>query len=253
MSDQPDPLPAPAPAPLTIRPGHREVVSFVRRSQRLSPSQEKAWTTYADWVIDVPRGEGEVSVAEDAHPWDLAEIFGADRADRPLVVEIGSGNGEAMAAMALARPELNFLALEVYRPQLASALGRFGREGVSNVRVAMVNAVEALHRLLPPESLAQVWTFFPDPWHKSRHNKRRLISPDFAELVASRLQPDGLWWIATDWADYSEQIAEVLQQAPWFIPTAVPSGVLGRPVTKYQQRGIDAGRSIYEHAVRKRG
>ena len=145
----------------------------------MNASQEKAWTTLADdLVIRVPARELSTSVHPDAHV-DWAATFGREA---PLFVEIGSGRGEALVALAEQHPEANVVAFEVFQPAVASPLGRINRHGVTNVRVVLANGVEGLEHLFAPATVAELWTFFPDPWHKARHHKRRLVGPELAGL-----------------------------------------------------------------------
>ncbi|WP_342373161.1 tRNA (guanosine(46)-N7)-methyltransferase TrmB [Propioniciclava soli] len=227
---------------------HREVVSYVRRSARMNPSQEKAWDSHAGrLVVDIPPRVTSTSVHPEAHvDWDA--VFGR-RA--PLAVEIGSGRGEALVALAEAHPDWNIVAFEVFQPAVASTLGRIARQGVENVRIVLANGVEGLTVLVPPASLTELWTFFPDPWHKPRHHKRRLVSPDFAALVAARLTPSGTWRLATDWADYAEAMRAVLDAAPGLVNAHASDGgwaprFAERPLTKYEARGLAAGRTVYD-------
>ena len=170
--------------------------------------------------------------------------------EAPMIVEIGSGVGEATAALAAARPEHNVLALEVWRPGVADTLWRVAEAGATNVRLCSVDAVWTMEHLIEPGSLAELWTFFPDPWHKKRHQKRRLVNADFARLVGTRLVPGGTWRLATDWADYAEQMIEVLDAEP-----SLEGGVVERwderPVTKFERKGIAAGRAITDLAYRR--
>lgn len=236
----------------------REVVSFVRRSTRMNTSQHKAWQTGRErWMVEVPRERTDTSVAPDAHV-DWATEFGRT-AD--LVVEIGSGKGHSLAAMAAADPERDHVAFEVFQPALASTMIKLKAAGVDNVRLVEANGATALERLFEPASVAELWTFFPDPWHKSRHAKRRLVQADFGALVASRLTPSGVWRIATDWAEYAEHCRQVLDEHPdlenvHLDPDDAESGwaprLPARPVTKYEQRGLDAGRAVFDLTYRRR-
>ena len=215
----------------------------------MNASQEKSWTTLADdLVIRVPARELSTSVHPDAHV-DWAATFGREA---PLFVEIGSGRGEALVALAEQHPEANVVAFEVFQPAVASTLSRINRHGVTNVRVVLANGVEGLEHLFAPATVAELWTFFPDPWHKPRHHKRRLVSPEFAELVASRLVPGGQWRLATDWADYAEHAREVLDAEPGLAPCQEGPAPRweSRPVTKYEARGIAAGREIVDLCYR---
>lgn len=224
------------------------MVSFVRRSTRMNESQRKAWDAHrAAWVIDdLPMVEMHTSLAPEA-TIDPATIFGRAA---PLAVEIGSGAGENAVALALARPELNIIAFEVFLPAVASTLSRIARAGVTNVRIIPRDGAQGLATLFDTGELAELWTFFPDPWHKGRHHKRRLVNPGFADLVADRLAPGGLWYLATDWADYAEHVHEVLDEHPGF--AAEHRRMPHRPETKYERRGIEAGRRIHDLAYRRR-
>lgn len=222
----------------------------------MNESQQRAWDRYYDdWVIDVPARETSTSISPTASI-NLREIFGRELEDTSgksnLIIEIGSGNGETLIPHAAAHPELNYLSFEVFQPSVASMLSRMGREGVSNVRVILANGVEGLQRLIEPESVRELWTFFADPWHKKKHHKRRLINRDFGALVASRLTTDGCWRIATDWADYAEWITDELHGHPDLVGGPVPRWA-GRTETKYERRGIDAGREIHDFCYRRRG
>lgn len=226
---------------------HREVTSFVRRSARMRPKQRVAYAAQADrFVLVVPQGETDTSVAVDAPRLDLAAIFGREA---PLIVEIGSGPGESLVPMALARPDVDLLAFEVYQPAVARLVSRLAREYVGNVRVLCADAVGGLSRLLPSEGLHELWTFFPDPWPKTRHRKRRLIGPGFADLAVSRLEPGGRWRLATDWPDYAAQMRAVLGAHPALVAEA--SDRADRPTTRFERRGQAAGRPIVDLVYRR--
>ncbi|MCW5950965.1 MAG: tRNA (guanosine(46)-N7)-methyltransferase TrmB [Propionibacteriaceae bacterium] len=230
----------------------RDVVSYVRRSARMNPSQQKAWARLrGHWVLDLPSAARVTSVAEDARI-DPAVAFGREA---PLLVEIGSGNGDVVAAVAQARPEANLLAFEVFEPAVASTLSKLERAGVTNVRLVVADGSQAVATALPDAAITELWTFFPDPWHKARHHKRRLVNPAFAAVAARKLVPGGCWRLATDWADYAEHAREVLGAEPGLAvcqdgPT--PRWEL-RPVTKYEARGIAAGREIVDLCYRSVG
>lgn len=231
-----------------VPPWRTKPVSFTRRGGRLTDRQQAAWDALAaTFVVDVPRSGPSTSV-DPSFRLDPPTAFGRSR---PLVVEIGSGRGEALVAAALAEPDANFLGLEVYVPGVAQTLVSIRHAGLTNVRLAIVNAPEAFATTLPPASAREVRTWFPDPWHKKRHHKRRLITVEFTELVARVLEPGGVWRIATDWDDYAEWIAEVLAASPFVEGGAVPR-FDARPQTRFEGKGLAAGRAIHDFEARLR-
>lgn len=218
----------------------REVVSYARRGSRFTPRQQEAWDAHHDaWVIPL-------EAAEDL-AFSLPEWFGREA---PLIVEIGSGVGEATAALAARLPDHDILALEVWRPGIADGLRRVADAGVSNVRFCEVDAVWMLSTRLGEGALDELWTFFPDPWPKSRHHKRRLVSPSFATLAASRLRLGGVWRLATDWAEYAEHMTGVLGAERRLVGGPVDRWD-ERPVTKFERKGVTAGRPITDLAYRR--
>ena len=218
----------------------REVLTYARRGSRFTAKQQRAWDTYADrlWISD-----DEVDKAG----FSFAACF---ETEQPLIVEIGSGIGEATAALAAQRPSYNVLGFEVWRPGVAESLGRVGDLGLTNVRMCSVDAVWCVEHLLGPGELAELWTFFPDPWHKKRHHKRRLVNPDFARVSATRLAPGALWRLATDWVEYADQAREVLDAEPLLEGGPVPRWE-DRPVTRFERRGVAEGREIVDLAYRR--
>ena len=240
-------------APIGREGFRNKPVSFIRRSGRMAPRHEKALALHGEhFVIEVPRGEAFTSVDTD-FVFDAATEYGRSA---PLIVEVGSGQGEAVLVAAGARPDVDFLALEVYPPGIARTVLHAADRGLDNVRVAEVNAPEALATMLPAGSVAEVWVFFPDPWHKAKHVKRRLVEPSFVELVSRVLVPGGIWRLATDWLPYAEQIAAVVGPSSEFEslgPDA--SGIVerfdGRALTGFEKKGMAAGRVITDFAFRK--
>jgi tRNA (guanine-N7-)-methyltransferase len=220
----------------------REVLSYSRRGNRFTPRQAEAWAAHhEDWVIP--------DEAADLPGFSFSDWFGREA---PLIVEIGSGVGEATAALAAARPAYDVLAFEVWRPGVADTLWRLDEAGATNVRLVSVDAVWCLETLVAESSLAELWTFFPDPWPKTRHHKRRLVTPAFARLAASRLEPGATWRLATDWADYAEQMRRVLDAEPGLEGGPVPRWE-ERPVTRFERKGLEAGRTITDLAYRRTG
>jgi tRNA (guanine-N7-)-methyltransferase len=222
----------------------REVLSYTRRGSRLSAQQSAAWNRRAGqwWIPD--------EVADEA-AFDPGRWFGRQA---PLIVEIGSGNGEATAALAASRPSYNVLGFEVWHPGVAETLLHLERTGATNVRLISVDAVWSMEHLLRPDTVTELWTFFPDPWPKKRHHRRRLVSRPFGGLAASRLVPGGRWRLATDWPDYAEWMREVLDAEPLLENEhggAAPRWV-DRPETRFERRGVRAGRPITDLTYRRR-
>ncbi|UGT40708.1 tRNA (guanosine(46)-N7)-methyltransferase TrmB [Nocardia yamanashiensis] len=228
--------------------GHRlfpRVTSFRSRRGAISATQEAAWDRM--WPV-IGRDVSDDKL--DADAW-----FGRSA---PLIIEIGCGTGTATAAMAQAEPQFNLIGIEVYRPGLAQLVQRVEREGIDNIRLLRGDAVDVLENMIAPESLTGVRVFFPDPWPKARHHKRRLLQPATLSLIASRLRPGGVLHVATDHADYAEWIAEVGKGESQFIgmneatggdPEAyrenAPIG-FERPITKFERKGLSAGSAITE-------
>ena len=221
----------------------REVLSYSRRGSRLNARQEAAWERWSGtrWIPDE---------AVDAHDFDLRSFFGREA---PLVVEIGSGVGEATVALAATRPAYDVLGIEVWAPGVADTFHRMEQAGVSNVRMISVDAVWTLEHLLRPGSVHELWTFFPDPWPKQRHHRRRLVVPGVAHIAASRLAPGGLWRLATDWDDYAEQMESVLDAEPLLenVHRGPAPRWEDRPLTRFERRGLEAGRSITDLTYRR--
>ncbi|MGO3358814.1 MAG: tRNA (guanosine(46)-N7)-methyltransferase TrmB [Bifidobacterium crudilactis] len=269
--------PARAAGPESESGAHRPVLSFVRRSGRLDKRLQKAWDRYSsEYLIELNDSDTSLGVREGMR-------FGRNSIKRywgnthPLVVEVGTGQGENIAAAAAAHPELNFLALEVYDPGIAHTMLLAGKQGLTNLRIAQVNAPE-LFACMDGGSIAEVWTFFPDPWPKMKHHKRRIIQDSFARAVSEALVKDGLWRIATDIEDYALHVHEVLDTMNCLtnvgdvtvsLPTAhVGKGNAGeaanlphqdfiesarfegRVLTNFENKGIAAGRVIHDFTYR---
>jgi tRNA (guanine-N7-)-methyltransferase len=167
---------------------------------------------------------------------------------RPLVLEIGSGMGETTAAIAAAQPDTDFIAVEVHGPGVGSLLKRIDEQGLKNLRVIRHDAVEALEHMIADASLAGMHHFFPDPWPKKRHHKRRLVQPPFAALAARKLAPGGYLHAATDWPDYAAQMAEVFDAEPMLMRAAARE----RPATKFERRGVRLGHEVRDLVYRRR-
>lgn len=217
----------------------RTIRSFVRRTGRTTAGQAKAFTDAGPKFL-LPYA---------AAPVDLEAVFGRAA---PTILEIGFGMGEATAHIAALMPEKNFLCCEVHTPGVGALLKRIGEQDLENIRILQHDAVEVLDHMLPPGSLDGVHIFFPDPWHKKKHNKRRLIQPPLIAKLAARLKPGGYLHCATDWQPYAEQILEVLSAEPLLKNTADDSQggyapkPAYRPLTKFENRGIKLGHGVWD-------
>ena len=200
----------------------------------MSPAQQRA----CDELL--PRYGVEAS-----GPLDFAALFGNAH---PVVLEIGFGMGETTAAIAAAHPHVNFLGVEMHLPGVGALLRRIDAQGVANVRVVRRDAVEVVEHLLPLASLAGIHVYFPDPWPKKRHHKRRLLQPPFVHALARRLAPGGYLHVATDWQPYAEEILATLSAEPLLANSAegfAPRPVW-RPLTKFEQRGLARGHAVFD-------
>jgi tRNA (guanine-N7-)-methyltransferase len=220
---------------MTDAPHPRQIRSFVRRAGRQTRAQERAlaelWPRFG---LDAP--------AEGSSPaLDLEAAFGRKA---PCILEIGFGNGDALVAMAAESPERNFLGAEVHAPGVGHCLLAIERLSLTNVRLLMQDAVEVLRDRLPGRNLAGVHLYFPDPWHKKRHHKRRLVQPEFVALLGARLAPGGYFHVATDWPDYAAHIQSVMAGSPGFTAAAPAAG--HRPRTRFEARGERLGHPIWE-------
>ena len=218
----------------------REVLSYSRRGNRFTPRQAQAWATHHQrWVVP--------DDAVDDPGFDWTTWFGRAA---PMIVEIGSGVGEATAVLAAARPDHNVVGLEVWTPGIADTLWRLEEAGADNVRLCGVDATWSMEHLVEPDSLAGLWIFFPDPWPKQRHHKRRLVTPTFAAVAASRLRHGAEWRLATDWGHYAEQMQKVLDAEPLLEGGRVERWV-ERPVTRFERKGREVGRDIVDLCYRR--
>lgn len=224
-------------------------VSFTRRGGRLTERQEnaRAWAA-GRYLLEVP-DHGPSTSVDPAYVFDAPSMFGRTA---PLVVEIGSGRGEALVHAAMEQPDHDFLGLEVYVPGVAQTLVTMRHRRVTNIRLAVVNAAEALTTMLPDESVRELRIWFPDPWPKARHHKRRLITQDFARLAVRVLEPGGRLRLATDWEHYAEQVREVISHSPELRGGEWAPRFEGRPLTRFERKGINAGRVIRDINAVKR-
>lgn len=227
-----------------LQAGHpRRIRSFVRREGRMTDGQKTALERL--W----PRYGLEIS----AQTYDLAKIFGR-RA--PVILEIGFGNGEHLLSRAQHEPQHDFIGVEVHRPGVGRVLHHAEKAGLNNLRAASHDAVELLQQSIADGALHEIVIYFPDPWHKTRHHKRRLIQPEFAALLARKVVRGGRLLLATDWAHYAEQMLEVLNAAAEFENAAadgrfVPRHVT-RPKTRFEARGERLGHEVFDLEYRRR-
>jgi tRNA (guanine-N7-)-methyltransferase len=219
----------------------RPIRSFVLRAGRMGPGQARALAELGPRYL-VPWAP---------RPLDFEALFGRRG---PVVVEIGFGMGAATAAIAAALPGTGFLGIEVHAPGVGALLKRIGEAGLGNVRIVQHDAVEVFEHMLAPASLAGIHVFFPDPWHKARHAKRRLIQPPFVALLASRLAPGGTLHLATDWEPYAAQMLEVLEAEPALVNTTGGYAVrpAHRPPTKFEERGMARGHVVRDLVFARR-
>ena len=229
---------------------HPPIASYVHHRNRLTEGQQHAWDRW--WPV---RGRDVADLLSGAEAYDPPAWFGRTA---PLVLEIGSGMGESTAALAAASPDVDHLAVEVYEPGLAQLLMRMADADLTNLLLLRGDAVALLRERVPPSSLAGIRIFFPDPWPKRRHRKRRLVQPGFVALAASRLIPGGTLHLATDWADYAVQMRAVCEAEPALENTAAdrPGGWTPRPdwrpVTKFEHRARLEGREVRDLIYRAR-
>ncbi|MEE9446298.1 MAG: tRNA (guanosine(46)-N7)-methyltransferase TrmB [Cocleimonas sp.] len=219
----------------------RQVRSFVLRQGRLTKSQSLALKT--QWpIFGIERADSTLN---------LESLF-QDRA--PLTLEIGFGDGVSLATMAEQLKEKNFIGIEVHRPGVGRLLHLINEKQLTNLRVMDDDAVEIIKYRIPEKSLDRVQLFFPDPWHKKRHNKRRIVQPSFVSLISSRLKKDGVFHMATDWEPYAEHMAEVMEASTEFVSLSdspFSPKPDERPTTKFETRGLKLGHGVWDLLYKK--
>jgi tRNA (guanine-N7-)-methyltransferase len=221
---------------------HRHIRSFVLRAGRLTPAQERAlaelWPSYG-----VEFGAGAL---------DLAAIFGRDA---PRCLEIGFGAGEVIGSLAEHHPDIDYVGIEVHRPGVGRLLLRAEQAGLRNLRVICADAVEVLRDGIADDSFDEILVFFPDPWHKKRHHKRRLIEPVFVAALSAKLRAGGVLRLATDWQAYAEQMLAVCNASPGFESVSADGTYVPRPdfrpPTRFERRGARLGHGVWDLAYRK--
>jgi tRNA (guanine-N7-)-methyltransferase len=246
VTDTASPSPAPDDNP-SAPPDHvahpRTVRTFVRRAGRTTLGQARAFEELGPRFLLPYTGQ----------PLDYAAAFGRTA---PVVLEIGFGMGDATAHIAGVMPDMDFLCCEVHEPGVGALLKRIGEQDLANIRIVQHDAVEVMDHMLPPQSLQGVHIFFPDPWHKKKHNKRRLIQPELVARLVQRLRPGGYLHCATDWEPYARQMLAVLGAEPLLANTAqAPDGFAPkpayRPLTKFENRGLKLGHGVWDLVFRR--
>lgn len=214
--------------------------SYARRGSRLNAGQRLAWdANAARWVIP--------PAIQTAPGFELLQRF---ERPAPVVVEIGFGVGDALAKLAVARPDCNVIGFEVWQPGVAECLAALGTTAASNVALSTLDAAWCFEHIVAPSSITELWTFFPDPWPRARHHKRRLVDPTFASLAASRLVPGGVWRLATDWPHYADQMRTVLDGVPT-LTGGITERYADRPITRFERRALTAGRPVTDLRYRR--
>jgi tRNA (guanine-N7-)-methyltransferase len=215
----------------------RHIRSFVLRQGRFTPAQQRAFDDH--WE--------HFGLAPSSTPPDYVKIFARAA---PLVLEIGFGNGEQLLHAGLHEADKNFIGIEVHRPGVGRLMNALAAHQVENVRLYNHDAIDILRNALAPAALAEVRIYFPDPWPKKRQQKRRMVQPDFAALLASRLAPGGRLHLATDWADYAAHMLAVLDLSPYFQNAAGTGQSLPRPdwriETHFEKRGLRLGHGVWD-------
>lgn len=222
---------------------HRPIRSFVRREGRLTKGQQRALTElWEKFGLD-----NEPSLL------DLQKVFGRNE---PRVLEIGFGNGASLVKMAAENSGTDYLGIEVHRPGVGALLLMVEEQNLTNVRVICDDAVEVLKHRIDDGSLDRVQLFFPDPWHKKRHHKRRIVQPAFVSLIAQKLKPGGVFHLATDWEEYALHMADIMNSAVDFSNTTSDGDFIARPdyrpLTKFEQRGKRLGHGVWDLIYQKK-
>ncbi|OGO98108.1 MAG: tRNA (guanosine(46)-N7)-methyltransferase TrmB [Curvibacter sp. GWA2_64_110] len=224
----------------------KTIKSFVKRAGRTTTGQAKAFEEFGPRFV-LPYTPSAIDFAA-AFADSTGPAGQKDPQDRPVILEIGFGMGDATAHIAALMPEKNFLCCEVHEPGVGALLKRIGEQGLSNIRILQHDAVEVIDHMLPLQSLDGIHIFFPDPWHKTKHHKRRLIQPLLVAKLAARLKPGGYLHCATDWEPYAQQMLEVLQAEPLLKNSAdgyAPKPDY-RPLTKFEKRGLRLGHGVWD-------
>ena len=222
---------------------YRKIRSFVRREGRFTPAQKSAYASlWPVYGLDVT-----------AEQWNFTQLFGRQS---NVFLELGFGDGRVLKTLSARHPENDYLGIEVHRPGVGRVMRELAEEGLQNVRVVSEDGTEVLQNNIAAASLAGILIFFPDPWHKKKHKKRRMIQAAFVHLAASRLQQGGILHLATDWEEYAQQMLEVLSAENLLENTSLENAFIerpeSRPLTKYEQRGMRLGHGVWDLVFRRK-
>jgi tRNA (guanine-N7-)-methyltransferase len=219
------------------QPRKRTIRSFVKRTGRMTEGQQRAMDDHWD----------HLGLTHQQGPLNPVEVFGRVA---PLVVEVGFGNGDSLVEMAQKEPEKDFIGIEVHEPGVGRLINNVVQLGLTNLRAYCHDAVEVFEDCIPDQSISRMQLFFPDPWHKKRHHKRRIVQPEFVQLVRQKLAIGGVWHMATDWEHYAEQMLEVMSEAPGYKNLSTDGQYVPRPetrpLTKFEQRGERLGHGVWD-------
>jgi tRNA (guanine-N7-)-methyltransferase len=214
----------------------QRIRSFIRRQGRVTPGQQLALDNYWDKYCLNPEAD-----------YDFAQVFGRNA---PLFVEIGFGNGESLARMAAANPDKDYIGIEVHKPGVGHLLMLLNQQGVDNVRIYCHDAIEIMEHKIADNSLAGVHLFFPDPWPKKKHHKRRIVRPGFIDLLVRKLKPGAYFHAATDWENYAVAMLAILSEGSGLRNTSLTGDYCEcpeyRPLTKFEQRGLRLGHGVWD-------
>lgn len=221
----------------------RKIRSYVRREGRFTPSQRLAFESL--WPV--------YGIDNKPEQWDFEGLFGRQS---EVFLELGFGDGRVLKTLAARHPENDYLGIEVHRPGVGRVMRELDEEGVMNVKLSAEDGMEVLQHKIAMESLAGLLIFFPDPWHKMKHKKRRMIQPEFVHMAATRLKPGGVLHLATDWEDYAQQMMQVLSFEPLLENLSDKNTFAerpdSRPLTKYEQRGLRLGHGVWDLVFRRK-
>jgi tRNA (guanine-N7-)-methyltransferase len=220
----------------------RKIRSYVRREGRFTPAQRSAFKSL--WPV--------YGIDPGSEQWDFSAMFGRTS---DVFLELGFGDGRVLKTLAARHPENDYIGIEVHRPGVGRLMRELHEEGLNNVRVVSEDGTGVLQNNIPLDSLAGISIFFPDPWHKKKHHKRRLIQPEFIRVAAARLRLGGIIHLATDWEDYAEQMLDVLTAEPLLENLSADNAYVerpeSRPLTKYEQRGLRLGHGVWDLVFRR--